>query len=48
MVFLMWWCGILAVFNLVFCVINMLNDKWGKATFHLVAGIWMWYVVTII
>ena len=48
MVILMWWCGALALINFIYCVWNAIKDNWARATFHLVAGIWMWYIVTII
>ena len=46
--FLMWWCGGLAIFNFVLCVLSIIKDDWVKGTFHLVCGIWMWYIVTIL
>lgn len=45
---LMWICIALATFNFVFVLVEGSENRWDKATFHLVLGIWMWYIVTII
>ena len=45
---MMWVCIVLAVINFVYMLKEVSNDKWAKATFHLVLGVWMWYIVTII
>jgi len=45
---LMWLCGGLAIVNFVFCILEVIRDNYAKATFHLIAGIWVWYIVITI
>ena len=45
---LVWLCAGLMIFNLVLCVIEYINERWAKAMFHLVMGIWMWYIGNIL
>ena len=41
-------CATLFVFNSGMSVWHLLRGKWSQATYHLVLGMWMWYITTII
>ena len=38
-------CFVLMLSNFPLCVLALIKDMWNKATFHLVLGTWMWYIV---